>query len=129
MILEERSVQLNDVGNIFNIVAKELSSNIHTQIIISDELLKKLETNNSEYHVYFHNYFDVPNSNELYVLHENGAFSTEISKLQVTMFGNNYSQLIKFSFKGYDFSNEFHDTSIFYCSEHEIHRILVINLK
>ena len=56
MILEERYIQSNDVGNIFKLVAEELKTNVNTQVIIFNDILKKLEKNNCDYNVYFHNY-------------------------------------------------------------------------
>ena len=130
MILEERTLPLNDAGNVFQIIAEELSANVNTQIIIHEDILKELKRNNCDYHVYFHNYLDDFSVSEWYTLHETHAFSPEISRLGIKLFGHNYSQLTRFCFRGYDFSNspyEF-DTEFTYFGEHDIQRILVIEV-
>ena len=127
MILEERYIQLNDVGNIFKIVAEELKANANTQVIICNDILKKLETNNCDYNVYFHNYADNYNVSEWYTLHEGHAFSPVISKLGIRSFGNHYSQVTRFIFRGYVFSESSYDSEFLFC-EHDIQRILIIKV-
>ncbi len=130
MILEERSLPLSDVGNVFKIIAEELSANVNTQIIINDDILKEIKRNNCDYHVYFHNYLDDFEVSEWYTLHEKHAFSPEISKLGIKLFGHNYSQLTRFSFRGYNFSKSpcKSDTEFTYFGGHDIQRILVIEI-
>ena len=128
MILEERSLPLSDVGNIFKIVAEELSSNIHTQIIISNDILKELDYNNCAYNVYFHNYLDDSEVSKWYTLHEEHGLSPVISKLGIKMFGYNYSQLTRFAFRDYSFSADSHRDGEFWYYDYEIQRILLIQL-
>ena len=51
MILEERTLSLNDAGNVFQIIAEELSANVNTQIIIHEDILKELKRNNCYYQI------------------------------------------------------------------------------
>lgn len=130
MILEERTLSLNDAGNVFQIIAEELSANVNTQIIIHEDILKELKRNNCDYNVYFHNYPDDSSVSEWYTLHETYAFSPEISRLGTKLFGHNYSQLTRFRFRGYDFSNKpcKSDIEFTYFGKHDIQRILVIEV-
>ncbi len=128
MILKKRYLPFQQTGNIFKIVADELSANVHTQIIICDDILKELEMNNCDYNVYFQNYVDDHDISEWYTLHEGHAFSPVISKLGVRSFGNNYSQVTRFYFRGYDFSGKSYVSEEFLFYEHEIQRILVIEV-
>ncbi len=130
MILEERSLPLSDVGDVFKIIAEELSANVNTQIIINDDILKEIKHNNCDYHVYFHNYLDDFEVSEWYTLHEEHAFSPMISKLGIKLFGHNYSQLTRFSFRGYNFSKSTCEsyTEFTYFGGHDIQRILVIEI-
>lgn len=98
MILEERTLSLKEVGNIFKMVAEALNENIHTQVIISTDILNELRHNDCEYNVYFHNYLDMDNVSEWYTLHESHAFSPIISQLGTKMFGHKYSQVTRFIF-------------------------------
>ena len=41
MILEERYLPLKEADNLFKLVAEELSANIHTQIIICNDILNE----------------------------------------------------------------------------------------
>lgn len=127
MILEERTLLLSDVGNVFKIIAEELSSNINTQVIINENILEELKHNNCDYHVYFHDYLDDFEVSEWYTLHEAHAFSPEISRLGIKLFGHNYSQLTRFSFRGYNFSNS-PRKEFTYFAEHDVQRILVIEV-
>ena len=130
MILEERALPLNDAGNVFKIIAEELSANINTQVIINENILEELKRNNCDYHVYFHKYLDDFEVTEWYTLHETHASSPEISKLGVKLFGHNYLQLTRFSFRGYNFSNNpsKFDTEFTYYKGHDVQRILVIEV-
>ena len=49
----------------------------------------------------------------------------EISKLGIRSFGNHYSQVTRFIFRGYVFSESSYDSEFLFC-EHDIQRILVI---
>lgn len=130
MILEERTLPLSDVGNVFKIIAEELSANINTQVIINEDILEELKHNNCDNHVYCHYYVDDYEESEWYTLNETHAFSPEISKLRIKLFGQNYSQLTSFSFRGYDFSNSpgTPDTEFTYFRGDDVQRILVIEV-
>ena len=127
MILEERYLPLKEAGNIFKLVAEELSANVHTQIIICNDILNELKLNNCDYNVYFHNYLDDYLVSEWYTLHEDHAFTPEISRLGIESFCHNYSHLTRFYFRGYDFpSDDFFDE--FYSDVYQIQRILTIEV-
>lgn len=128
MILEERHLPFEEIGDLFEIVAEELSSNINTQIIISEDILKELRTNNCNYNVYFHNYLDDHFVSEWFTLHDKNASSPLLSKLGIRPFGNNFSQVSRFKYRGYKFSNKPYNSEEFYFFEHEFQRILVIKV-
>lgn len=121
-------LSLNDAGNIFKIIAEELSENVNTQVIIDVNILKKFERNGSEYNVYMHNWLDDFEVSEWYTLHEKYAYSPIISNLGTKLFGHNYEQLTRFCFRDYNFSNETHRNGEYIYFEHEIQRILVIEV-
>ena len=128
MILEERYLPLKEAGNIFKLVAEELSANVHTQIIICNDILNELKLNNCDYNVYLHNYLDKHNVSEWYTLHEDHAFSPEISRLGIKSFCHNYSHLTRFYFRGYNFSDKSRICREFISYEYEIQRILTIGV-
>ena len=130
MILEERYLPLKEAGNLFQIIAEELSANVNTQNIIHEDILEELKWNNCDYNVYFHNYPDDSSTSQWYTLHETDYFSPEISILGIRLFGPNYLQLTRFWFYGYDFSNIpcKSDTEFIYSGRDDIQRILVIKV-
>ena len=128
MILEKRYLPFEKVGNVFKLVAEELDANVNTQIIIHNDILREIATNNCKYNVYFHNYFDNHYVSDWYTLHERHAFSPEISRLGVRLFCHNYTQVIRFCFRGYNFSAESYNPREFIFYEHEIQRILFIEV-
>ena len=125
MILEKRDLLLKDSDNIFKLIADELSKNENTQIIICNHILRELRTK-SHYNVSFLNSIIVSIAREYYTLHGSDDFSSEISKLEVQPFGSNYSQVIRFYFKGYSFANNIFDRRDYDFWQYEIERILVI---
>ena len=130
MILEKRTLPLNEAGNVFQIIAEELSANVNTQILIHRDILNELKYNNCDYNVYFHNYPEDSAGSEWYTLHETDYFSPMISILGRRVFGPKYSQLTSFWFRAYDFSNNpcSSDTEFTYFGEYDIQRILVIEV-
>ena len=128
MILQERYLLPKYSNDIFKLIAEELSENINTQIIICNDILKKLRSNHY-YNVSFHNNISISGIDEWYILHKSNAFSLEISRLEVRPFGNNYSQVTKFHFDGYSFSNKNYNLREYNFWQNEIERFLVIKLQ
>ena len=127
MILQEIYLSPNDAKNIFRLVADKLSKNLNTQIIICNDILNILRTGNY-YNINFHNEISPSGVSEWYTLHKSNAFSLEIARLEIRPFAKNYSQVIKFNFDGYSFSDDPYNLREFDFWQHEIKEFLVIEL-
>ena len=129
MILEERYLPLKEAGNIFKLVAEELSANVHTQIIICNDILNEFKINDYDNVCFVHNYPTDHWVSQWYTLHEGYASSPAISILGKRSFCHNYSHLTKFYFRGYNFScRTSRIDGEFVCYEYEIQRILTIEV-
>ena len=125
MILQERYLAPSDARNIFRMIAEELDENVNTQVIICNDILKALISNKYP-NVSFHNDISIYEVNEWYTLHKSNVFSLEIARLEIRKFGKNYSQLIKFNFDGYSFSDELYNLREYDFWHHDIQRFLII---
>ena len=129
MILEERQVTKDDIGDLFKTIAEELKKNVNSQVVVNKKIIDIFKKNGEKYHIFIHNYADNYEVKKWYTLHESHSYSKIISKLGIRDYDTNSYQITRFTYNGYNFANKPYRKGEYIYYEHEAQRILSFTLK